>query len=108
MVVFSGWIADVEATLKQWDLFVFSTTAQEGFGNAAAEAMAYGLPCIFTDIGPCREVGSDAVEYVPAGDAQALAKKIRELAGDAGRKRADNWVLLLTRGPASIFVPFGT
>jgi len=87
VVAFSGWVADVEAILKQWDLFVFSTTAQEGFGNAAAEAMAYGLPCILTDIGPCREVGGDAVEYVPAGDAEALAKKIRELAGDAARRR---------------------
>lgn len=85
-VVFTGWVANVEDTLKQWDLFVFSTTAQEGFGNAAAEAMAYGLPCIFTDIGPCREVGHDAAEYVPPGDADALAARIRDLAADPARR----------------------
>lgn len=86
-IIFTGWVAEVESALKQWDLFIFSTTAQEGFGNAAAEAMAYGLPCILTDIGPCREVGSQAAEYVPADDAPALAAMIRELASDSLRRK---------------------
>jgi glycosyltransferase involved in cell wall biosynthesis len=86
-IVFAGWVADVEERLRKWDLFVFSTTAQEGFGNAAAEAMAYGLPCIFTDIGPCREVGADAVEYVPPQDVTALATAIRSLANDPDRRQ---------------------
>ena len=72
--------------LGRWDIFVFSTTAQEGFGNAAAEAMAHGLPCIFTDVGPCREVGAEAVEYVPQGDDRSLAERIAALASDASRR----------------------
>lgn len=85
-VFFRGWVANVEAALQQWDLFVFSTTAQEGFGNAAAEAMAYGLPCILTDIGPCREVGCDAVDYVPPQNPRALADAIQNLANDPQRR----------------------
>lgn len=98
-VRFVGWLADVQVALRRWDVFVFSTTAREGFGNAAAEAMAIGLPCIFTDVGPCREVGSDAVLYVPPEDPVALAdsfaqlqpvEKRRELAEKA-RARAMHW-----------------
>lgn len=86
-IFFNGWVSQVERTLQQWDIFVFSTTAQEGFGNAAAEAMAYGLPCILTDIGPCREVGSNAVEYVAPLEPLALANTIKSLAGDAALRR---------------------
>ncbi len=87
LVRFCGWVEDVGAHLNRWDLFVFSTTAQEGFGNAAAEAMAYGLPCIFTDVGPCREVGGDAVVYVPPKDPGALAATITTLRDDPDRRR---------------------
>jgi glycosyltransferase involved in cell wall biosynthesis len=87
VVRFAGWVADVPQRLRSYDVFVFSTTAREGFGNAAAEAMAMGLPCIFTDIGPCREVGGEAVEYVPPSDAQALADKIMALQSHALRER---------------------
>jgi glycosyltransferase involved in cell wall biosynthesis len=85
-VHFVGWSADVDAAMRQWDLFVFSTTEQEGFGNAAAEAMAAGLPCILTDIGPCREVGGDAVRYVPFANPQALADAIIALQSPAIRR----------------------
>lgn len=86
-VRFSGWSADVEDALRRWDIFVFSVTVREGFGNAAAEAMAFGLPCILTDVGPCREVGGDAAAYVPPGDPEALADRIAELAADAAQRR---------------------
>jgi len=88
VVAFSGWLEDVGQALGRWDLFVFATTAREGFGNAAAEAMAAGLPCIFTDVGPCREVGGDTVAYVPPQDASALAQAIAALAADPARRHA--------------------
>ncbi len=80
VVKFAGWSAEVDSALRRWDIFVFSTTAQEGFGNAAAEAMAYGLPCILTEVGPCRSVGGQATKYVPPQDAESLAKVIASLA----------------------------
>jgi len=87
-VLFTGWLNDVGQALRRWDMFVFSTTAREGFGNAAAEAMGHGLPCLFSDVGPCREVGADAVAYVPPGDANSLAERLAELAQDPVRRRA--------------------
>lgn len=87
-VIFTGWLADVGQALSRWDVFVFSTTPREGFGNAAAEAMGHGLPCLFSDVGPCREVGGDAVGYVPPGDAPALADAIAALAANFDRRRA--------------------
>jgi glycosyltransferase involved in cell wall biosynthesis len=87
VVRFLGWSDNVEEVLRSWDLFVFSTTALEGFGNAAAEAMAMGLPCIFTDVGPCREVGGDAVVYVPPQNPSAFATAIQELAQDPTRRQ---------------------
>jgi glycosyltransferase involved in cell wall biosynthesis len=68
--------------MANWDIFVFSTTKDEGFGAAAAEAMAFGMPCIFTDVGPCREVGGDAVLYVPEKSPQAWAQAVKTLAQD--------------------------
>jgi glycosyltransferase involved in cell wall biosynthesis len=81
-VHFEGVTANVFAAMANWDIFVFSTTKDEGFGAAAAEAMAFGMPCIFTDVGPCREVGGDAVLYVPEKSPQAWAQAVKTLAQD--------------------------
>jgi glycosyltransferase involved in cell wall biosynthesis len=77
---FTGWSAEVDTALRDWDLFIFSTTVREGFGNAAAEAMAYGLPCILTDVGPCRSVGGEAALYTPPFQVKTLAQLITSLA----------------------------
>jgi glycosyltransferase involved in cell wall biosynthesis len=81
-VCFDGTTANVFSAMAGWDIFVFSTTKDEGFGAAAAEAMAFGMPCIFTDVGPCREVGGDAVLYVPEKSPQAWADAVKTLAQD--------------------------
>jgi len=86
-VNFAGTLPDIGAALRRWDIFVFSTSASEGFGNAAAEAMAHGLPTILTDVGPSREVGGDAVAYVPPASPAVLAQTIRTLAQDFARRR---------------------
>lgn len=39
------------------------------------------------DIAPCREVGGDAVEYVPARSPERLAERIAALAGDSARRK---------------------
>jgi glycosyltransferase involved in cell wall biosynthesis len=80
-VTFLGRVPETGPIMERWDLFVYATTASEGFGAALAEAMALGLPCIVTDIGPMREVGGDegAVRYVGATDAPGLAATIVDL-----------------------------
>ena len=38
------------------DIFVFSTTKDEGFGIALVEAMGKGIPIIASNVGACSEV----------------------------------------------------
>lgn len=85
-VRFLGTVPDVYAVMRTWDIFAYCTTAQEGLGNALAEAMMLGLPCLVTDVGPMREVGADSVGYVVEGDAEELGAYICTLASDWKRR----------------------
>ncbi|MBV8982022.1 MAG: glycosyltransferase family 4 protein [Acidimicrobiia bacterium] len=70
---------------------------REGFGLAAGEAMASGLPVVATDVGGLAEVVDDAGVLVAPDDPQALADAVAALLDDperaarlaaAGRERA--------------------
>jgi len=70
--------------LARADLFVLPSR-QEGLPRALIEAMAQGLPCIGTKVGGIPEL-LGAEDLVPPNDVGALAKKIREVAGDPERR----------------------
>jgi glycosyltransferase involved in cell wall biosynthesis len=78
---------DVEQLYAGMDLFVLASH-REGFPRAAMEATAMGVPVVATDIRGCRQVVDDGVtgRLVPVRDAEALARAVRELAGDAARR----------------------
>jgi glycosyltransferase involved in cell wall biosynthesis len=80
-VEFLGECQDIPEQLGSADVFVYSTTPDEGFGIVLAEAMAAGVPIVCTDVGPCREVLRDgeAGMLVPPGDPDAVAAAIRSL-----------------------------
>jgi len=92
-----GFVEDVAGVLSAADVFVIPSR-WEGFGLAATEAMAAGLPVIGTKVPGLREVilpGRTGLLIEP-GDSQALAEAIHHLATDkdlrarmgaAGRKR---------------------
>jgi glycosyltransferase involved in cell wall biosynthesis len=84
-----GFVRDVRAVLSAADLFVMPSR-WEGFGLAAAEAMAAGLPVIATPVAGLREVVADGESglLVDAEDAEALARSIEVLAYDPGRRGA--------------------
>ncbi|MFN7731663.1 MAG: glycosyltransferase [Pirellula sp.] len=88
-VRFLGDVADVYAVMSNWDLFAYATTEREGLGNAVSEAMALGLPCVLTDVGPMREFRGDgaAIRLVRANDANDLAEAIVDLMLDADARR---------------------
>lgn len=81
------------ALFSEADVFVFPTMF-DGFGLALLEAMAAGLPVIATDAcaGPDLITEGNEGFLVPAGDAEALAERIRffvthpDAAAEMGRR----------------------
>jgi glycosyltransferase involved in cell wall biosynthesis len=88
-VEFAGARTDVPEQVGQLDIFVYATTASEGFGIVLAEAMAAGVPIVATDCGPCAEVLDDgrAGLLVSPGDPEALAEGLKTLWEDAGLRQ---------------------
>jgi glycosyltransferase involved in cell wall biosynthesis len=82
---FLGWQADVAALHRRWAVFVQPSLA-EGFGVAALEAMASGLPVVATRVGGLEELVVDGVTgyLVPPENPQALAGAVRAVLGDPG------------------------
>ncbi len=96
-VRFLGPREDVPALMATADVAVLASH-EEGFPNAAIEAMAAGLPLVATRVGgvPEAAVDGETALLVPPRDPAALAHAIRRLAGDvelrhrlgmAGRER---------------------
>lgn len=77
-VEFLGTRRDVPELLGQSDLFILSTTSQEGLGTVLIEALAANLKIVASDVPACREVlaGGRYGVLVPTGQPQALAAAI--------------------------------
>lgn len=98
-VVFAGNRKDISDILECVDIFVLSSVS-EGFGRAAAEAMAREKPVVATKVGGLCEVIDDGTTgiLVPPKNPTALAEAVTGLLKDkrkakdmgiAGRKRAE-------------------
>jgi glycosyltransferase involved in cell wall biosynthesis len=97
-VRFLGFVSPVQRAVEDAAVVVVPSLG-EGFGMVALEAMERGRPVIASAVGGLPEIVADGVTglVVPAGDAEALADAIVELAADlpraaemglAGRERA--------------------
>ena len=84
-VSFLGRRRDVAELMRAFDVVALASRS-EGFSNALLEAMASGVPCVATDVGGNRELLEDGAcgRLVPAGDAEALAAGLVEVAADRG------------------------
>jgi glycosyltransferase involved in cell wall biosynthesis len=85
-VAFLGLRTDVAQVLKACDIYVHSTNS-DGFGIAACEAMAAGLPVIVSDVPGLAEVVEGAGIVFPKGDDEALARELRMLIATPDRCR---------------------
>lgn len=84
-----GFRDDVPRLLNEIDLLVH-TAHQEPLGRVLLEAAACGRPIVATDVGGTREILSDGKSalLIPPNKVDALAKAIREMLQDRGRRRA--------------------
>ncbi|MET0214727.1 MAG: glycosyltransferase family 4 protein [Vicinamibacterales bacterium] len=96
-VAFVGWQPDIWPWLGRWDILVQPSLA-EGFGMAALEGMAAGLPVVASSVGGLPELVEDGRTgyVVPPADPATLAARLRDLVlhadlretmGAAGRAR---------------------
>lgn len=85
---------DIKKELGNADLFMFvSYFSGEGFSNALAEAMSYGLPCLVTDWAANKDM---IEEYggivVKIKDIPAMIESIKVLSNDKERRKSQsNW-----------------
>jgi len=88
-ITFLGWRGDVAAVLKASDIYVHSTNS-DGFGIAACEAMAAGLPVIASNVPGLAELVTGAGILFPPGDDKALAGQLTALIKSPEQRRAMN------------------
>ncbi len=71
-------------------LVLVSSSRRESMPNVVLEAMAHGLPVVATDVGGLSEIVEQGKTglLVPPSSPAALAKALRQLVGDAERRRA--------------------
>jgi glycosyltransferase involved in cell wall biosynthesis len=100
-VTFAGFSSNTQPFYRHTDIFINPSFGPEGLPIVSIEAMAYGLPCIFSALPVHAEITAEglAAELFPAGDASALRLAIQRLAaapeersrlGRAARERAVN------------------
>ncbi|GAA4858189.1 glycosyltransferase [Saccharopolyspora rosea] len=83
-VIFAGERHDVAAMFSAFDLFVASSE-QETFGLSVLEALANGIPVLYTTCPALVGIGTDRARQVP-GDAAAMSREIAaEIAANRGR-----------------------
>lgn len=80
-VHFLGRRNDVPELLKMADIYVHCSHS-EGFGIAAVEAMAAGLPVVVTDVPGLAQVVGEAAVLVPPGDDEKLALQLQSVLSD--------------------------
>lgn len=84
-VIFTGQVKNVSDYLAKADVFVLSSD-YEGLPLSCLEAMASGLPVIATDVGGLRDIVTNNGVLVAAGDKNALAEQMTEMALDHKRR----------------------
>ncbi|MFC7766391.1 glycosyltransferase [Leucobacter soli] len=84
--MFHDGVSDAEYAALLDDRAVLATLSlDEGYGLPIAEALAFGVPAVVSDLEIFREVASDGAVFVPAEDPAAFAAAVRSLDDDETR-----------------------
>lgn len=87
-IVFHDGVSDADYARLLNDGAVLATLSlDEGYGLPVAEALAFGVPAVVSDLEIFREVAGGGALYVTARDASAFAAAVRSLDDDAIRRR---------------------
>lgn len=86
LVFFEGAVADTSSYYSAMDCFVFPSL-YEGFGIAALEAQASGLPCVLSDSVPLDVKISDCVYHMSTDSVDSWAQKCLALESNSFENR---------------------
>lgn len=88
-VRFVGFQADPSRFYKDSTIFINPSLGPEGLPLVSLEAMAYGLPCIFSDLPVHREITADgkAAALFKRDDSESLAQQLRQLLDSESRRQ---------------------
>ena len=87
-LVFHGGVTDAEYAALLDDRALLATLSlDEGYGLPIAEALAFGVPAVVSDLEIFHEVAGEGALYVPARDAEAFAEAVRSLDDRETRRR---------------------
>jgi glycosyltransferase involved in cell wall biosynthesis len=88
-VHFAGFQTDPSPFYQDSTVFINPSLGPEGLPLVSLEAMAYGLPCIFSDLPVHREIsgGGEAAALFTRGNSESLAEQLRLLLEHEGRRR---------------------
>lgn len=85
-IVFHNGVSDAEYAELLADRAILATLSlDEGYGLPIAEALAFGVPAVVSDLEIFREVAGEGALLVPAQDPGAFAEAVRSLDDDARR-----------------------
>jgi glycosyltransferase involved in cell wall biosynthesis len=89
-VRFAGFQADPSRFYKDSAIFINPSLGPEGLPLVSLEAMAYGLPCIFSDLPVHREItgNGEAAALFRCGDSDSLVEQIRQLLDSESRRQS--------------------
>jgi glycosyltransferase involved in cell wall biosynthesis len=71
---------DMPSVYAGFDCLVNASAFGEGFSNVIGEAMACGVPCIASDVGDSAAIIGDPSHIFPAGEHEALARRMLDFA----------------------------
>jgi glycosyltransferase involved in cell wall biosynthesis len=88
-VHFAGFQPDPSRFYQDSTVFINPSLGPEGLPLVSLEAMAYGLPCIFSDLPVHREIsgGGKAAAIFAPGDSESLAQQLLLLLEDEGHRQ---------------------